>query len=693
MTSEQLQRARRVFETASSEHGPVRDDILKRECAGDAEMRALVEQMIEVDEDLHPLLDRPNGLRGSIGAFQAGDRIGDYRIVREVGAGGMGTVYQAELVSGPDVRYVAIKVVHWCSPEISRRFEQEQTILSGLRHPNIARLLEGGVTEGHRPYFVMDYVEGLPIHSYCERNGLSVANRIELFRQVCLAVAYLHQNLVIHRDLKPGNVLVTANGKVKLLDFGIAKLMQADDSLPAAKTVFGLMTPDYASPEQIRGGTTSTLTDVYSLGVLLYELLSGQRRFTAPANQLHETLRRICEEEPRKPSVVAERKSGRTGKRLRGELDNIVLKAMRKEPERRYASVDRLDEDLRRYQNQQPVLAQGDSLLYRGRKFIGRYRRGVAAVMTMLVLLAGGVVATSIEAAIARRERERAEVQTGKARAAMEAAEQQKAVANAQRGRANELRELAEQHSREADRERGKAERRLRELQRLADGAVRVYNTNNSDGNDASSVIAQNARDSLLALRREQALPLGMASILDRSAATRQSYELAGDPSWEIPAGWTAQETVAKEYRVGRDRAIVHGGKSSLFLRSLVPKPTGVLTVTQVFATTAFSNKRVRLKAFLRTEGVAGATVLWLARTAKAARISVSGTTSWKEYDLVTDVPEGGETMWIYIQLHGAGTVWADDFRFEAVSGSVPLSNRTEPENLGFTNGKKERDR
>ena len=403
----QLRNARRVFDAAIAEQGPAREAVLRRECKGDDVLRAWVEEMIAADEQVQPILDQPRGLAGedrdAVG-LKSGDRVGAYRIVREIGVGGMGSVYQAEAETGGG--FVAIKVVRWFSHEVSRRFQQEQTILSGLQHPNIARLLDSGTTAGRSPYFIMEYVEGVPIDSFCKRQGLSTDARLQLFRQVSKAVIYLHQNLVVHRDLKPGNVLVTADGTVKLVDFGIAKLLQAADGLLSpVKTIAGLMTPDYASPEQFRGAATSTLSDVYSLGVLLYELLTGERPFTAPAEQVHETLRRICEEEPRKPSVAAAKRE------LRGELDNIVLKAIQKEPARRYASVEQFDEDLRRYLVRQPVLAQRDSLGYRTRKFVARHRGAVAAAAVMVLLLSAGVVATAIEARIAGIERARAELQ------------------------------------------------------------------------------------------------------------------------------------------------------------------------------------------------------------------------------------------------------------------------------------------
>ena len=361
--------------------------------------------------------------------------------------------------------------------------------MRSLRHPNIARLVDSGQTGDRIPYLVMEYVDGQPIHKYCQQAGLSVEARIKLFRQLCAAVIYLHENLVVHRDLKPGNILVTADGTAKLVDFGIAKLLPGhQDASSAAKSRAGLMTPDYASPEQIRGGPISTLADVYALGVLLYELLSGVKPFSEPKAEIHEILRRICENEPARPSAAA------GGMELRGELDNIVLKAMQNEPAARYASVEQFDADLQRYLDGLPVLAQGDSMLYQARKFVKRYKGAVAAAAIVLVSLCAGVISTSMQAGIARRERARAEAQAQAAEAARTFAEQQ--------------RNQAEIQMAEAQRERANAERRLAQLQKAAQGAVDVYRSVGaiSVPQNTKALMAENVRDALLALRREDTL-------------------------------------------------------------------------------------------------------------------------------------------------------------------------------------------
>jgi len=407
-----------VFEAAAVAEIQARAEILEQGCGGDTELRALVEGMIGADGEAHEILDHPFALTAADGApgqerFESGAAIGPYRIIRELGAGGMGAVYLAERADGSTPNLYAIKVMSWWSHGLVRRFRQEQSILSRLQHPNIARLIESGMAHSKNPYFVMEYVEGRPIQAFCKEDGYSIEDRIRLFRQLCGAVRYLYQNLLVHRDLKPGNVLVTTEGVVKLLDFGIAKPLPGYDGAESlTQTMAGLMTPDYASPEQIRGEPASTLTDVYALGVVLYELLTGVKPFENPAKQLHDKLRSICEEEPEKPSIAAQRRSPgdrkKVGHRLRGELDNIILKAMQKEPARRYGSVEQLDEDLRRYLEGLPVLTQNDSVFYRMRKFVARHRVGVAALTSIFMLLVGGAVATAMESRIARKERARA---------------------------------------------------------------------------------------------------------------------------------------------------------------------------------------------------------------------------------------------------------------------------------------------
>ena len=499
----------------------------------------------------------------------------------------------------------------------------------------------------------MEYVDGQPIHKYREQAGLSPSACVRLFRQLCSAVIYLHQNLVVHRDLKPGNILVTAEGNAKLLDFGIAKLLPGhQDASSAAQTRAGLMTPDYASPEQIRGNPISTLTDVYALGVLLYELLSGQKPFSEPKAEVHEILRRICEDAPVKPSAAAGRME------LRGELDNIVLKAMQKEPAARYASVEQFDDDLRRYLDGLPVLAQGDSVFYQVRKFVKRYKAGVAAAVIVLASLCAGVVATSIQAGVARRERSRAEQQAKAAEGARSFAEQQ--------------RNRAEIQMAEAQKERANAERRLAQLQKVAKGAVDVYRSTGDSGlpKDTRALIAENVRDVLLALRREDTLEPGFAPLLDSVSTEVRGYRAADAGAWQVPHGWSANQSKPGQYYVGLDRQFPFQGKPSLSLRSLVAAPAESVAVTQEFDAQQY---------------------LWLLADGgdlddpQGDGVSVSGTHPWQKHEVVIDVPDTAGIVRIVVRMTGAGSLWAANLGFERVSSQVPLTTPAHPQNLNFT--------
>ena len=357
-----------------------------------------------------------------------GVRIGSYRLVKELGRGGMGTVYLAVRSDDSFQKRVALKVLKrgMDTDAIVRRFRNERQILASLDHPYISGLLDGGTTPDGLPYFAMEFVEGQPIDEYCETRRLDTTARLEMFTKICAAVQYAHQNLIIHRDIKPANVLVTADGTPKLLDFGIAKLLNPDlGGQTYAPTAEGplLMTPEYASPEQVRGEVVTTATDVYSLGVLLYELLTGRRPYQLTSRTPAEIARVVCHSVPERPSTAVTRTAGvpvqtapqdgpdpqRLRRRLAGDLDTIVLKALSKEPARRYASVDQFSEDIRRHLSGLPVMARKDTFGYRAAKFVGRNRTGVAAAALVLAALVAGIVGTSWQARNARRERARAE--------------------------------------------------------------------------------------------------------------------------------------------------------------------------------------------------------------------------------------------------------------------------------------------
>lgn len=343
-----------------------------------------------------------------------GRRIGPYQIVARVGHGGMGVVYRAVRADGEFEQTVAIKVVRSGRYDLMpERFRTERQILARLRHPFITHLLDGGTTDDNLTYFVMEYVEGLPLTKYCDGHQLTITERLQLFRQVCDAVSYAHQNLIVHRDLKPDNILVTSDGTPKLLDFGIAKVIESSsDGAAPTVTVVRMGTPAYASPEQIRGEPVGVATDVYSLGVNLYELLTGRRPFNLEALGWDESARIICEKDATRPSSVVlskrydanesdaigrARKTTAAGlrKRLSGDLDNIISAALRKEPSRRYRSVDQFSEEIQNHLEKRPIKGRGDSLLYRFSRLIGRHKLGFAAasVLGAMFLGASGMAA------------------------------------------------------------------------------------------------------------------------------------------------------------------------------------------------------------------------------------------------------------------------------------------------------------
>ena len=360
-------------------------------------------------------------------------RIGPYRILRELGHGGMGTVYLALRADEQFHKRVALKVIRSGSDvdDVVRHFKRERQILASLDHPNIAKLLDGGTTEDGLPSFVMEYIEGEPLLGYCDARSLPVPERLRLFQSVCAAVQYAHRNLVVHRDIKPGNILVAADGLPRLLDFGIAKLLNSELAGEAPTATAMAMTPEYASPEQARGERITTATDVYSLGVVLYELLTGHHPYRLASRQPLDVLKAISEQEPERPSTAVDRSEVRTApegtqpvrltpeavartregtpeklkRRLRGDLDNILMLALRKEPQRRYASVEAFSDDVRRYLDGLPVKARRPTVSYRAGKFASRHVVGVAAAAVLVVLLIGFGLAVTMQRDMAQRER------------------------------------------------------------------------------------------------------------------------------------------------------------------------------------------------------------------------------------------------------------------------------------------------
>ena len=408
--------------TLALEHGPQeRSVFLRQACGGDDSLRTEIESLLSSFDGAATFLeDCPAAdLLSAQSLAMAGRRIGAYRIIRECGHGGMAVVYLAERADDEYRKRVAIKMLKpgTNTAEILRRFRNERQALAGLDHPNIVRLLDGGSTEEGLPYLIMDYVEGVRIDEYCDIHRLSVIQRLQLFCTVCRAVQYAHESLLIHRDLKPSNILITKEGVTRLLDFGIAKVLNPQWSPDATltRTDWRPMTPEYASPEQVRGEPVTNATDIYSLGVLLYELLTGHRPYRVRSDSPLELERLVCSEEPEKPSAAVSRideKASHDGSRptlvtpqlisearairpeelprcLRGDLDTIVMKAIRKEPEQRYVSAEDFSKDIGRHLAGMPIEAREPSVLYRGGKFVHRHMESLATAILILAVSAG----------------------------------------------------------------------------------------------------------------------------------------------------------------------------------------------------------------------------------------------------------------------------------------------------------------
>ena len=445
MTPERWEKVKEVLAAALDLPPDERGSFLDRECIGDDQLRAEIDLLLQSEQAAGSDFLGESSLAEVAAALLPdqenswiGRRVGVYRIVEQIGAGGMGEVYRAFRADDQYRKEVALKVIRagQDSGAVITRFKNERQILASLGHPNIAHLLDGGTTDEGVPYFAMELIEGEPITEYCDNRRLSIAERVRLFLQVCEAVQFAHQHLIIHRDIKPGNILVTTEGTPKLLDFGIAKILEADIAegfSEATQTAFRVLTPRYSSPEQIRGEPVATASDVYSLGVVLYELLTGHSPYRLSTGAAQDMVQAVCTTDAQKPSlavsrvetaknpasrtltldeVSAARSSSpeRLRKRLNGDLDNILLMALEKDPGRRYRSVEQLQEDLRRHLDNVPVLARNDTLWYRTSKFVNRNRAGVFVSAGFALALLSGMAITLHEANVARRERARAEL-------------------------------------------------------------------------------------------------------------------------------------------------------------------------------------------------------------------------------------------------------------------------------------------
>jgi len=433
MTPERWQKVKEVLGEAMEAPPGSRPALLERICAGDESLRREVQALLDRESHLDSQFLSQTDLASATADLLpsqtnpwVGRRVGAYKIIEQIGAGGMGEVYRAVRDDDQYKKEVALKVVRSSqgSAFIVSRFKNERQILASLDHPNIARLLDGGTTEEGMPYLVMELIAGRPITEYCADRNLSVADRLALFVHVCAAVQYAHQRLVVHRDIKPGNILVTAEGVPKLLDFGIAKILDvAGDpyQVEATLTVFRLLTPQYASPEQVRGEPITTASDVYSLGVVLYELLTASSPYPQTSGAPQDLVRSVCDFEPPRPSTAVRQRiapaprstapahpkpqlgSEKLARQLSGDLDNIVLMALRKEPQRRYISAEQFSEDIRRYLEKLPVVARKDTARYRASKFVTRHKAAVAAAVAVALTLVVALVITMREAQIANR--------------------------------------------------------------------------------------------------------------------------------------------------------------------------------------------------------------------------------------------------------------------------------------------------
>ncbi len=429
---------RKVIELPPEE----RTAFLDEKCKDDPPLRKEIESLLESDQKVEDFLEKPLLQNDELNSDSnspdnlIGMKIGNYRIEEKIGEGGMANVYSAIRIDEQFKKKVAVKFIKrgMDTDEIIKRFKIEQQALAGLDHPFIAKIIDAGTTENGLPYFIMELVEGEPIDEYCKNNNLTIEEKLKLFRKVCSAVQYAHQNLIVHRDIKPGNIFIKPDGTPKLLDFGISKLLDSStEQTNLTRTGFRLMTLEYASPEQFKGKQINIATDIYSLGVVLYELLTGNFPYKFKNSLPYEIERVICTTDPEKPSTSAnsdknknfeqENKNENSYKnisttnyknfakikrKLSGDIDNIVLKAMQKEPERRYSTVEQFSEDIRRHLEGLPIFARKNSVGYRSKKFFERHRAGVITAFLFVLIIIAGAGAIIFQSQVATNERNRA---------------------------------------------------------------------------------------------------------------------------------------------------------------------------------------------------------------------------------------------------------------------------------------------
>lgn len=442
MNPNHWQQIKNIVSQALEHDAPSRTKVISELCEDDTELRKNVEAILSNDLELNDFLEPPttHTIDSFCSEFTAPDFIGkivgNYLLTDVIASGGMGTVYRARRADNEFDKVVAVKLIQRdvTTHSILQRFHQERQVLADLEHPYITRLIDGGATKDGMPYLVMEYVQGKRIDKYCDELHLPILERLNIFTKVCEAVHFAHQNLIVHRDLKPNNIFVTSDGKPKLLDFGISKLLVEVTTLvgnDATQTVVRAMTPRYASPEQIRGDVITTSSDIYSLGIILYELLTGHRPYCLEKSSMFDQQQVICDQNPTMPSMIVEiveeittgngstttitpehvsilrcEQPRQLQKRLRGDLDNIILMAMQKEPNRRYASALQMSEDIQRYLTGMPILARKDTISYRLSKFVKRNKALVSTVVVLVITLLTGIMGTMTGMQHAKRERD-----------------------------------------------------------------------------------------------------------------------------------------------------------------------------------------------------------------------------------------------------------------------------------------------
>lgn len=680
MTPERWQQVKAIFDGAVECSSSSRMAYIRERCGNDEELRREVESLLASDAPTGSFLDNrflETSASTSSEANQAlshlgGDSFGPYVPVRVIGEGGMGIVYLARQQQ-PIRREVALKVVKFGmdSREVLGRFEIERQTLALMDHPNVARVIDAGTSERGRSYFVMEYVEGVPITQYCDEKALTTRERLQLFIPVCNALQHAHQKGIIHRDVKPSNVLVAEiDGRPhpKVIDFGVARATEQCSMEREAFTFSGQLigTPEYMSPEQasLNSQNIDTGTDVYSLGVLLYELLVGVLPLDIKAMRkmaLGEVLRAIRETPAPKPTAkITEMGSAaeklalqrstnpvRLKRELAGDLDSIVMKAIDKDRRCRYASASEFATDIERSLRSEPVMAHAPDLRYRAGRFVRRHLWAVLLASSVTLALVCGIVFTTWQAAVAREERGRANERT------------------------RQLYSLAVSFLDEIDEQ----VKRVLESPQDPDVNKKMAGLRNSLIGRAIEILNS------LAQPREQ--PYGLSRYISRSYVS--SYPAITS---RLPSAWFSSGYSPQLYEMGVDRSVFHGGKASGFIASKATAQSGDwATLMQRIKADAYRGRRVRLSSFIKTDSVGEGAHFWLRVDAVGGirafdameKTPIRGTTDWRKYELVLDVPDDSISISYGLLLMGPlGKAWLDDLNLDVVTGQVPITGLSE---------------